>query len=289
MPKSVAAIILCLGAYFLAASAPARADNFTAEKRVFGVSLRWEAAQKNTSDALSKPIEKMSQEFSISHDPDCIWRSQVKGKCLNKYKAQTQEIEKLAEKMKTETLGYFDVKLSAANKSPNLQKRDFGGISQGYFLEKLAVKEKGNWLGDFAGDIFFTGGFIPSKPFTITDPLIDKGIYAKVNMNSGWMLSSTSKVLGANMRNPVDPEQKEEFLRVVLFAKKEFSGARIDAWSTAVQVGGHKVLDHLWTELPAYKGQWAYMYFAISGEVKCSENIKCHLNGPKERLVEISW
>ncbi len=259
--------------------------NAALERQVFGCSLRWEALNPYTLNGLTRIVDQVETEYTISHDPDCIWRPQKNNKCENQWPEQTKEVESLAEVVKAETLGYFDVKMVGKT---GTSQRDFGGISQGFVLEKMYQKFKGPWLGDFSGDIFLTGGFTPSKSLTITDPLIDRGTYATVKMHSGWMLSSSSKLVGAKMRNPVDPNQKEEYLRIVVFAKKEFNGGRLDAWKTGIQVGGHKVLDYLWS-LPTYRGQWAYMYFGVNGDVKCSPNLKCNLKNPDNRLVTTLW
>jgi hypothetical protein len=254
---------------------------------VFGVDFRWETPSSEVQDRLSENATSLQKEYSISMDPDCIWRVKNGNKCENPFATETQSLEKFTDDIKKETLGYFDIRW---NDKAHGVRRDFSGISEGFILERLARVASGPWLGDFAGDIFFSGDFVPTRPITIADPLTDRGPYAKVEMTSGWMISSSSRILGAKMRNPIDPESswKEDFQRVIFFAGPNFNGTRLDAWTTGAVVGGWKVLNHLW-DLKPYKGQWAYFFFDSAGRPGCSSNLHCSFENPKARVIKVSF
>lgn len=254
---------------------------------IFGVSFRYESNEKKIEKSLEETVKKMSSLYSESWDPDCLWRPLKQKTCSQvKDPKQTESIETFAKLMKQETSGYFDVEFKDKD---GKRKRDFGGISQGFFIEELAQQIKGQWVADFAGDIYFTGGFVPKKLFFISEPLDERLNYAKVSMKSGWMMSSAGKGLNVKIRNPIKQKSQEDFQKIVLFGKKEMSGARLDAWTTALIAGGKELLEKLWA-LEGYKGQWAYLYFDRKGSVSCSSNVTCLLDqSVAQREIRLSW
>ena len=251
-------------------------------KKVFGVPWRLESPRSDTFNRISQKAENLEEVFKYAMDPDCRWIKPIAGKCLNPQEDQTKKLEELAQILKVETLNFYDIRHSG--------KRDFDGLSQGYFLESIKEDEHDPWLIDFAGDIYFNGGFTPQKTFSIADPLNEKVSFAKVAFtHGGFMIASSSRLLGANMYNPVSANKKwqEDFQKIVLFGDTHFNGARLDAWATALIVGGERLLNHLW-KLERYKGMWGYLYFNKNGEAICSENLKCDFE-KSERLVEVPF
>ena len=273
----IAAIVLLVGALGCPRTPQTpRSAHHTGKARIFGVSLWWETPSAEAQTWLEGEVLRLSREFSMSMDPDCIWRSRDGG-CVQAHAEQTATLESLADEIGVETLGYFDIR----SVGPDGQiRRDFAGISQGYFLETLARQAKAPWLGNFAGDIYVSGGFKPELPIAITDPLAPRLPYAKIELKAGWAIASTGRGLGAKIRNPnASHEWTDDYQRVVLFAQRDFNGARLDAWSTALMAGGEKLMAHLW-QLEKYRGQWGYFLFDENGKPSCSANVECVLDGP---------
>ena len=252
---------------------------------IFGVSMRWESPSDETMTQLEAKIRQKHDAYTRSWDPDCIWRKKKNNLCEAAPLPETLAIEKLAVEMREETEGYFDADKVEKNKP---RRRDFSGLSQGLFIDELKKELPGKWVVDFAGDIYFSGGFTPSRPFTIADPLNEYATFAKVQWKSGWMVSSSSRRLGQNVWNPkaISGNWSEDFQRVVLFAHPEFNGYRLDAWSTALIPGGAKLLKKLWAD-PKYRGKWAYLYFDKDGAAHCSENLECDFKNASNRIIKV--
>jgi len=245
-------------------------SHYQQSKKVFGVPLRAETPSKVSANIITHKIAKYEEMNRFAMDPDCMWRPRLSGICQNPYAQETKNLEIYAAKLKTETLGNFDI-----NERGN---RDFAGLSQGHLLESLKNELSEDWLVDFAGDIYFSGGFKPDKSFTIADPLNESLKFSEVFFTkSGYMIAASSRELGADMRNPkTKTAWREEFQKIVLFSDATFDGARLDAWSTALIAGGKSLLEHLW-QRPEFKDHWGYLYFNRQGEAVCSPNLNCEI------------
>jgi hypothetical protein len=261
----------------LLAGPAAALETFPHEQELFGVSLRVEARKPEVRDRLVQQIERLTPDLLHSLDPDCIWRPEP---CTNRNAERTRELEVIAAGLHGETLGFFDIHAGGRT-----GKRDFAGMSQGYLLERMARHTDGEWIGDFAGDIYISGGFQPTRTVGISDPLLETVPYAQVEMKRGWMIAATGPALGGKVRKLAD--EKTAFRRVVLFAAPGFSGTRLDAWSTALTAGGSTLLKHLWN-LEPYRGQWGYLIFDAEGRVLCSPNIRCQLD-QRPRTVTVDF
>ena len=269
---------------FLALSSIAWGEpHYRSEVKAFGVRLRTETVDHPIHESLKSTIETEIPKYQISMDPDCRWRKPKDGICENPEAQETAKIEAFAELMAKETLGFYNFR---QRDGTGRVKRDFDGLSQGYFIEAVKAMTVRPWLMDFAGDIYFSGGFEPEFPFTIPNPFLERlpniKPYAQVKMASGFMLASTGRPLGASIRGEVnDPDRVDDDIhRVILFASPKFDGGRLDAWDTAIIAGGPKVVTHLETLLE-FKGQWAYLYFENKKNPfppVCSTNLKCDLD-----------
>jgi hypothetical protein len=243
----------------------------------------------STDSELEKEIRFFAEEGREFLDPDCIWRTEINNQCppvQEKFIPLVNELDKLSMEYNEQTLHYFDVRHNKKGKI----RRDFGGVWQGWALEKLQLKVTGNWLVDFSGDMLLNAPLKGERQFIISDAVFDKFKYATVKIEKGYFDTSVSTRLeGGKVRVPDGlevPQDDKQILKVVLFAIPRFSGSRLDAWSTAIAAGGTKVLEHLWS-LKEYKGQWGYFYFENSGHPHCSDNIHCDLTG-KEKTVEVN-
>lgn len=256
---------------------------FKSNFNIFGVDLRLETPNSEIHNELKENTLRLGKILKEAIDPDCLYRKKTQSICVNNFPQITSKLEKMAEEIKKETKGFFEIRIK--NKE-NTFKRDFAGLSQGFFLDELKKNSSKKWLGDFAGDIFFSGGFKTSRKLSIADPIFEAIDFAEVEMERGWMLASTSRNFGGKMRNPINNQKKwqEDFQRLILFAKPDFSGTRLDAWSTAIMAGGRELLINLW-QLKKYRKQWAFLYFDKNGETHCSPNLICHFN-KKARLVK---
>ena len=258
----------------------------------FGITVRWQGEDYIHEAQIKKLLVKLSEESKHYFDPDCRWRPLNEfGLCENKFPQQVQEITQLAEEYRQETLGFFDVLYN--KKTGTTAKRDFGGLWQGYSLQKIKEVISGKWILDFSGDIYTSELPCTENQITITDPVFDAINYVFVNINRGYVMASVAKDLGGKIQVPnaisdATVEDDPNFiLKVVLFAAPTFEGARLDAWTTAIIAGGKKVIDHLW-ELPEYRNQWAYFYFNSEGTPICSKNIECNFAG-KNRSVRVKF
>ncbi len=256
---------------------------------IFGVSVTWQAEQSEKSEAIRQTLTQLAKEGKEFLDPDCRWRKPgQKGRCENRFRERTRELDQLAAKFREETLGYFDV----GHDARTVGKRDFGGLWEGFALDKLRKEITGSWLVDVAGDILVTSPFSSHLPIVITDAVFDEVHYASVKMERGIVATSVSKRLGGLVRVPDalgesgEAAASGEILKIVLFASPELSGARAHAWATAAIAGGKKVLTHL-KSLEPFAGKWAYFYFLPDGTPVCSERIRCQLIGAN-RTVEVA-
>lgn len=249
---------------------------------VFGTTFTWYAENEESDKKISELIEKVKAE-TPAYDPDCYYSK--KSPCAVKPTEATQELDKLSAEYKKETAGAFDV----TAKVEKLSQRDYGGVAQGFVIDKMKQNLKGNYLIDFANDFYLSADFKGSPQLAVGLPDLDNVLYAKVIMKSGWMLGSSAS---PKMRVPeayAKNKKNKDFKKIVLFAKPDFSGARLDAWSTALIVGGKKLLNQL-ERINAYKDQWAYVYFDNKNQATCSRSLKCKLGDElKDNYIKVEW
>lgn len=269
---------------YLVAAVPVFSAIRNGQENVFGRPLFWGTPSEKTSSWLKQNIREKKSKLSQAWDPDCYYRPSVGGKCT-KHSMQSDEktIEELATSVKEETGGAFDVWVKEE------KKRDFGGLGQGMFLESLARVSPGPWFGNFAGDIFVAPSFPKSGLFlSVPHPLFPDIPFARISLPAGgWVIASGSESQGTAVRpKPNEPGRSTDFEQVVLFAGANFNGGRLDAWATALVVGGKKTLVRLW-ENQTYKDQWGFFYFDSMGKAVCSSNLKCNLDDPpsKRKIV----
>lgn len=222
-----------------------------------------------------------------SFDPDCYY-SPKEGACpVAKPYALSKDLDALAEGLKTETAGSFDVVRTVGDK----KKRDYGGMIQGYLIDEMKKVTSSPIAVNFAGDIYVSPKFKNVPSLSVEDALVKGVKLATVSMSSGWMLGSVSPLGGSKI---VDPKtgaeiEKPDFHKVVLFAKPEFSGTRLDAWSTALIVGGRTLLDKL-SSMPEYKGQWGYVIVDNQERAFCSTNLVCDFKqGIGKNYIQVPW
>lgn len=246
---------------------------------LFGISARWEANEPIVEQEISNELSRMAIEGKEYLDPDCIWRKTNRGVCTNRFPRKTAELEKMAELYQEETQGYFDIRHQK-------DKRDFGGMWQGYALDQLR-SVRGEWLVDLSGDILFWDQAQLSQPIIVTDPVFDEVEYARVEMPKGLVMASVGKKLEGKIVTPSKLTRPQEPIhKVVLFADPKMSAARLDAWSTAIIAGGVSVLRHLWT-LEEFQGQWGYFFFDERGQGYVSSNVHEQKEG-KTRILKIN-
>lgn len=254
---------------------------------LWATKFTWTANDKKIDNAIAGEMKKVIAS-SRAYDPDCYYGAGKSGTCsANTDKKTTDELDSLSAALKSETNNAFSVEREKDGK----KIRDFGGLAQGYVLEKLKSQVKGNWAANFAGDIFISGALSSPLPLIIEDHEAEGLPYASVSMNAGWIIGSEAPEAGSKIIDPVSGKFKEksDFYKVVLFAKPEFSGARLDGWSTALIVGGKELLKKLWED-KAYAGQWAWLTIDNRGNGACSENLNCQLfNKTGSRTVTVNW
>ncbi len=244
-------------------------------------------SDKKTETQIKTEMNKFIAS-SRAYDPDCYYGTGKEKACgETPDKKTTDELDTLAASMKTET----DSSFSVSREKDGKKYRDYGGFAQGFVLEKLKEKTKGPFAANFAGDILLTGDLDKSFPLIINDPEAEGLPFATVNMKRGWIIGSNAPEMGGAIVDPATGKlkQKSEFYKVVLFAKQDFSGARLDAWSTALIVGGKTLLKKLWDE-KKYQGQWAWLTIDNQGNATCSDNLSCQLfNKTGARTVNVNW
>ncbi|MBY0453183.1 MAG: FAD:protein FMN transferase [Bdellovibrionaceae bacterium] len=259
----------------------------TNSTEVFAVPFNWAGESKDIDKNISSLVEKV-KAATPAYDPDCYYSK--KQPCSVKGAEVTAQLDKAAAEYKTETDGAFEVVVETDKK----KYRDYGGFAQGFVIDQMKKNLKGNYLLNFAGDIYLSNRFSTSPQLVIGVPGGDNIAYAKVVMEKGWMLGSSSPGYGSKTRIPKKFQPKDgafqyDFKKIVLFANDQFEGARLDAWSTALVVGGKKLLRKLEND-QAYKGQWAYFYFDSDGNAVCSANITCSLGSElKNNYVKVVW
>lgn len=251
---------------------------------VLGIKTQWESSDDIVSASLKTQIETIAKNGKYIYDPNCLWRKLENDICHNPFPEKSADLIAKAKLFHKETLGFF-------NAWKSLKKKwDFGGIWQGHALDQLIHNVPGNWIVDFSGDVFVTDASEFDSTFEISDYIVDIFPYADVKIINGFMIASTSARIGGsiyyqNKKTQSSTDNPNEVLKIVLFADKNFSGTRLDAWATGVIAGGKKILAHLW-ELKEFKNQWAYFYFDLEGNAHCSTNIKCQLTeNPKTITV----
>lgn len=255
------------------------------EAQVFGMPLYWTSPNHALSSQLEVLLERERIILSEAWDPDCFYRPLKQGKCSPPSEVvATKEISDLALAVKEETEGFFDVQIG----SPDHQKRDFGGMSQGMFLERMARRAaNGAWFGNFSGDIFVSKemGATSVPDFHIMHTLLPSVPFAKIKLPfGGWLIAEGGRNRGAKLRMPVTKSAslQTDFDRIFLLAGPSFHGGRLDAWATGLMVGGKKLLTKLWDN-PNFKGKWGYLYIKPDGTPICSENLDCNLKAEHGR------
>ena len=275
-----------LSGLLLLSSLPALAALPKGSVDLWATKFTWMAKDKTSSAALRNEIKKIAAN-SRAFDPDCFY-NQPKDKCTDNADAKTTaELDLLAAVLSKETNGAFNVNREKDGKT----FRDFGGLAQGFIMEKMKPMMKGPWAGNFSGDMYISEKFPQSIPLIIADHEITDMRYATVTMSSGWLLGTSAPAYGSKVVDPATKKLKtdSDFAKIVLFAKPEFSGARLDAWSTALIVGGKDLLKKLW-ENKDYEGKWAYMYIDAKNRPTCSRNLQCNLlTKDGVRTVAVPW
>lgn len=277
--------ILC-PIFFSSLLEPAFANTTTYKTQVFGVDFRFESPSPSIVLQTEKTVKTLGDSLGESWDPDCLWRKKsAGGACPTPKDANSlASVSALAETFKAETNGYFEVM------NPKGQ-RDFSGLSQGLFIDLLRAElKKKPAVYDFAGDIFFEKGATPTRKFQIQDTINPLAKFAEVKMKSGWMLGGFLPADHTQIWNPKTKEKwTPDFQQIVLFAESSFSGARLDAWETALLPGGKKLLAELEASKAPGKSRWAYFYFDLEGKPVCSKNIRCDFKNPAKRTITLPW
>lgn len=254
--------------------------------KLFGVQFNLRSS-KNNEEKLRSYVMDNAKLWSATFDPDCFYKSYGNKDCgVNVDKKLLKEIETISAEAKRETKDFFNVEVVAGKK----KQRDFGGIAQGFVLEKMKQKFPTDWLGDFTGDVYVAPGSQNiTQALYVSDTLADTIPYAIVEMKEGWMLSSSSPTMGGIIRGEDKSlSTPQKIKRITLFAAPQFNGARLDAWTTAVIAGGVPLLKHLY-ENAKFKAQWAYLFFDYSDKPVCSSNITCDFADAGKRQVKIDW
>jgi hypothetical protein len=253
--------------------------------KIFGTVLSFEATDATDQKKLRAFIESIKSS-SQAFDPDCYYGSPGKECPKINPTPLSSSAEKLSEEFKTQTGGDFNILRTVGDS----KKRDFGGMIQGFVIDEMKKNSSTPFIVNFAGDIYISPDFKNRPPLAIEDAIVTGAKLATVSMSSGWMLGSTSAALGSKIIDPKSQEPvKSEFLKVVLFAKPNFSGARLDAWSTALIVGGKVLLDKL-SSLEEFKGQWGYVIIANNENAYCSANLSCDFKqGIGQNYVQVPW
>lgn len=249
--------------------------------KLWGTEFLWVTPSSVSNKEIERALSDLRKN-SRAYDPDCLWTQDAKSKCEDSPLPKvTSELDALAASLKAETDGAFDVILEKEGK----KFRDYGGLVQGYVLENLK-KTPGKWSANFAGDFFVPEGAGDLREIYVGDWGMSGLPFAKVKMNSGWVIGSLAPENGSAIIDPAtkSPKSKADFQKIVLFAKPEFNGSRLDAWSTALIIGGKPLLKKL-RELKAYEGQWEYFYADSSNNLICSKNLKCKLFGSNRTIV----
>ncbi len=247
---------------------------------LFGAKLLIETRDKKLMKEIGNYIKENQKRYQSSLDPDCYYKELGNKQCGSMQPPESTL--NLINEISKETKQNFKLEVAVGDKN----KRDFGGVAEGLVLDELAQKFPKNWLGNFTGDIFVAPEGQPPGPLFVADGTFPTVPFAKVNMESGWMLGSSSPDVGGKVRDTKN--QVNDFERIILFANPEFSGARLNGWSVALIAGGKPLLTHL-RSLKEYKGQWSYMYFDSEGEVTCAPDIKCDFKDGKNRTVDVKW
>lgn len=258
------------------------------QDQYFGVSFRFESKDLINVNGFKLKMDRLVQRLKVVLDPDCLWRAKKDKLCEfhKEYEAEKQALDHLSNIIYQETNGFFSVAIKG-------HKKDYSGLSQGYFIEQVKKTVREPWLIDFSGDIYLSKDMKPDKSLGIRDPLNSFLRYASVHMKSGWMIGAGGPSLGVKLLDPSTgrPPVKNDFNFIVIFAKPEMNGARVDAWATAIMVGGERVLKYI-QSLTKYKGEWGYLLFTKNGAIKTSENIiirEPNSKNPQERWVIIPW
>jgi hypothetical protein len=251
--------------------------------KLFAAPLDWTSFSGAAERSIAARLEEIVSAQS-SFDPDCYYYGA--DPCANPTTEWTMAISKLSDAVKSETLGTFEVRTLKNGK----ERRDFGGIAQGFVLNELRKAYARDWSADFSGDIFLAPGSQP-RVIGVADARIPELDVARIEMSSGWVMGGTSPEYGDEFREAKSGRRirKSEFKRLVLVARPEFDGGRLDAWETALMVGGLRLLDHLWSLKP-YVGSWGYFYILANGRRVCSQNLTCDLRDVVQpSKIKVVW
>lgn len=229
---------------------------------------------KNIESYLGKILDIAKYSEKIL-DPDCLY---AKNKHCKKSEVSI-ELKGFLRKLESETLGYFSVN--------NNGKKDFGGLAQGFVLQKFIDNNKiENIILDFGHDYYINTD--KAQSIILGDPQMQILPLARLIIKKGWVLSSSSTTSGANIYIPKNKKAHMDFETIVLIASPQFSGARLDAWSTALIVGGKQLLEYL-KGLKNYSGQWSYAYLdKKTQELICSVDLECKKNMTKSLYTIIT-
>jgi len=245
--------------------------------QAWGTHLRIEAPDSASVDDFLTRWRKLLATWERPLDPDCRWQKTPPCQRLETLPA---ELSDLLASVERETQGYFQVHLPAPGPG-SAAARDLGGISQGFLLDQFRreVSKSADLRLDFGSDVFVSGS--KAREWVWGDPLFQKLPMAAISLRQGWVFVSASRATGAKLRNPKvigDKAWTEDFDAVLLVAGPEMSGARLDAWATALMVGGESLLKHLW-KLKEFEGKWDYAYLkGASSKLTCSPRLICKKN-----------
>jgi hypothetical protein len=250
---------------------------------VFGAPLRWFSTDDG---AFANSIQSKASELSSALDPDCKYREVQGGVCVRPSSPFTPKYQVLAQKIEKETSGAFRARLKMSDR----EVIDLGELSQGALLEEVARSGKKPWFAEFAGDVFISPGQTSRVPLGISNPLYPSVIYANVEMGAGWVFGASGPDLGAEVLDPRtgEPLTRSDFARVILLGHPSMNGARLDAWASALVVGGKDLLKKLWGS-NEFRGKWAWIYFTPTWKIACSPNLVCDFADPSQRRIKVSW
>ena len=227
---------------------------------IWGTQLTIKDYHSNKEKIYLEKLSLLIKDNEKKLDPDCFY--QENSRC--KTNDSNSEIDNIASLMKKETMGHFDVSYSGV--------RDFGGIAQGFILEKFKkrhLNKDDDLLVDFGKDFLLTGK--SKKKITLSEPTMPLLPFGSIVIQDGSILSSWSKAYGGKYHS----KQDSDFVFVVLKGELDFSITRLDAWSSALILGGKALLKHL-TSKKEYLNKWKYVYLdRKSNQLVCSKSVLC--------------
>ena len=250
---------------------------------VFGAPLRWFSSDDG---AFGTAVQNKASELSSALDPDCKYREIKGGVCVRASSPFTPKYQGLAQKLEKETSGAFRARLQSNGR----EVTDLGELSQGALLEEVARSGKKPWFAEFAGDVFISPGQPSRVSLGISNPLYPTVLYSNVEMEAGWVFGASGPDLGLEVLDPRtgEPLTRSDFARVILLGHPSMNGARLDAWASALVVGGKDLLKKLWNSRE-FQGKWAWVYFTPTWKIACSPNLVCDFADPTQRRIKAPW